>query len=740
VSDTVGSGIPLDASKPTWDVLAGQLDALIQRWDSTQTPPPLAEFVPTGSSSLRRLVLIELIKVDLEYRWTHLQPRSLEEYAAEFPELIGPAGFPCDLIFEEFQVRKRAGEAVYPEEYFSRFPDQANELRRLLGLTAMTKATMARQAGSYQRLQPGQSIDDFDLLALVGEGAFARVFLARQRSMQRLLALKISADRGAEAQTLAQLDHPHIVRVFDQRVLSAEGLLLLYMQYLPGGTLQDVLKMVRETPPEKRSGKMLLQVVDEALAKRGETPPADAPLRKELAAMTWPEAICWLGARLAEALDYAHKQGIMHRDIKPANVLLGADTAPRLADFNVGCSSKLEGASPSSFFGGSLGYMSPEQIDAFNPAHPCQPESLDARCDIYSLGLTLWELLTGQRPFPKEEVQSEWVFTLSTLSSQRRTGLTETALAQLPANLPPGLRQVLCRSLEGDPEMRYATAGEMARQLDLCLKPRTRDLLYPQPGWRTWSRRNPWPVIYVIGLIPNIFASWFSIQYNDNEIIRNVPDARAMFQLLQLIVNGTFFPIGMSAVGFLVWPVARGLRRLRDGELPAEELERLRRRSLFLGLGIVGICVVAWITAGVVFPLSLHLTVPDFPAGFYVHFLASQTLCGLIAVSYPCFVVTFVVLRSMYPAFLGSAELTMEDVNQLNRLNRWLGKFLYAAAAVPFLAMFLIVMLGSGNKMALAVLSVSGIAGIGMALWLVREIRADRSALLALAPHMTEKE
>src|SRR5207302_406526 len=88
---------------------------------------------------------------------------------------------------------------------------------------------------------------------------------ARQRSMQRPVALKISSRRSDEPQTLAQLDHPNIVRVYDQREVADRGLRLLYMEYVPGGTLQEVVERVRATPPAARSGALLREVVEQAV-------------------------------------------------------------------------------------------------------------------------------------------------------------------------------------------------------------------------------------------------------------------------------------------------------------------------------------------------------------------------------------------------------------------------------------------------------------------------------------------
>src|SRR5215218_5657137 len=206
----------------------------------------------------------------------------------------------------------------------------------------------------FTEIEVGQRLDDFDLLIELGSGAFARVFLARQMSLQRLVAVKISENHGHEPQTLAQLDHDYIVRIFDQRILHDQNWRLLYMQYLPGGTLLDLgrVAFAGERPPD--SGQALLDAVDGALESRGESRPTESSTRAELATLSWPETVAWLGKRLATALHYANSRGVLHRDIKLANVLLARDGTPKLADFNISFARNVSGASPFEYFGGSL--------------------------------------------------------------------------------------------------------------------------------------------------------------------------------------------------------------------------------------------------------------------------------------------------------------------------------------------------------------------------------------------------
>ncbi|WP_245721476.1 serine/threonine-protein kinase [Nocardia crassostreae] len=306
-------------------------------------------------------------------------------------------------------------------------------------------------------------MDDFDLLVELGSGAFARVFLARQRSMQRLVAVKISQNHGTESETLAQLDHENIVRVFDQRLMAEHELKLMYMQYLPGGTLSKLLSLVREQPPDRRSGALLLEVVDRAMRDKGGLEPGESAARTAAAARSWPETVAWLGSRLARALDYAAANGVLHRDIKPANVLLTGDGIPKLADFNISFSLHVAGTSPLAYFGGSLAYMSPEQLAACHPQLPASAEDLDGRSDIYALGVVLWELLTGQGPFDDESRAGDSESSLERMLELRGRELDPAQLSLLPPDCPPTLRRVVLKCLAPNREDRWATGAELAR-------------------------------------------------------------------------------------------------------------------------------------------------------------------------------------------------------------------------------------------------------------------------------------
>ena len=732
-----------DSESRAWDAVTEHLEAFASAWETQGSPPDTKQFVPANPPSVRRLVLIELVKLDLDFRLQRGLDRPIEEYLQEFPEL-DQNGPPCDLLYEDFHLRKQCGQDVVVSEYFRRFPQQASELAGLLGSGTLSQSSSVYSARAPEDVHPGDTVDDFDLLALLGQGQFAKVFLARQRTMQRLVALKVSARRGAEAQTLAQLNHPHIVHVFDQRYIPDRSLQLVYMTYLAGGTLSDVVDLAKKTPPEERSGKTLLAAVDESLHRRGEVPSASSSSRQVWAARSWTATVCALGVKLASALDYAHQHQVLHRDVKPANVLLTSEGEPMLADFNVGCCSKLEGAGPAAFFGGSLAYMAPEHIEAFNPEHERPPESLDGRADIFGLAVTLWELVTGSRPFGAEELRGSWPETLKALVEQRRAGPKPEAIAAFDDGDVPGLREVLLSCLEFDPEKRPANGSEMARELDLCLRPKTHKLVRPKPSrWRSLVLRHPLSTLINFGLAPNILASAFNIFYNYNEIVLHWPKAEPWFIWGILWINAIFFPIGMWLFYLAFRPTMAGLRAIRDKVPPdLATLKQQRLSSLRMGSAAVWSCVIPWTIAGLIFPIWITLNAGWPPQGIYayLHFLISLLICGLIAGSYPYFIVTHIAVRFFYPALLGGLDPTREDKPALQRIGSEITGYQAAAAAVPFVGVPLALLAvrsrthavgaqGIDPLIYVAILCLLGLLGVAMAYVMVNRTKADIAAL-----------
>ncbi len=731
-------GLPLDEATQSWDVLAQHLERFIETWEATGAPPSISDHLPTTADELRRVVLIELIKVDLEYRTQQeVTLLRLEDYAKENPELCLDGKFPCDLIYEEYHVRRTAGEAVQPTEYFARFPDNTEELERLLPMESPDVSTaLFSTVRPGDDIEPGEKLDDFNLLLRLGKGAFASVFLARQESMQRLVALKISADQGSEPQTLAQLDHPHIVRVYDQRQLPDRKLRLLYMQYVAGGTLQSVVDRASRLPMSERSGRLVAEAAEEEAERSGQVL-SESSTRRRLSSMPWPEVICRLGAQLASALDYAHNRGVLHRDIKPANVLLAADGAPKLADFNISFSSNVEGATPAAYFGGSLAYMSPEQLEACNPGHLRQADELDGRSDLYSLAVMLWELLHGERPFQDEQLSAGWIATLEQMTQRRLDGLDEIQQPAHDDSTVRELQRVLLECLAPDRDDRYPTGESLAREFSLILQPRTQRLLRPRKGWRDIIRRRPRLYLLLAALLPNIFAGAFNYIYNREAIREHLEEMVWQFDIIVGVINSIFYPLGIAIALYMINPIAKQVLQPKAND--SEHAAWVRQRTLALGHWAAVIGIVVWLIAGIAYPTTLNLLRGDLHASWYAHFSASLAICGLVGATYPFFLVTFLCVRVFYPMQLHQANPGVEDEHALERLSSYSSWYLYGAGGIPVIGILVLLISSlvtkSQNTPAMIVLSVLSFLGSLFAFSLCRIIQRDIEALLkAVAP------
>jgi serine/threonine protein kinase len=721
-----------ESASKAWDDLAQRLERFIGAWESG-SEPALGEYLPAEPQTHRRFVLVELIKVDLEQRATRGKQQPLADYLADYPQLLEhkTGEPPCDLIYEEYHIRRGAGQDVSLSDYCRQYPNSAAALKRLIGTEG---ASVSTQLFSPRRkvkgVGPGQQLDDFELLAELGSGAFGSVYLARQVSLQRLVALKISTDKGHEPRTLAALDHPNIVRVFDQRRLPDRRMLLLYMVYAPGGTLADVISRVRDTAAAARSGAILVVAVSQAMQKAGQFASEEAAWRRRAAAASWSETVCRLGVPLAQALDHAHRQGVLHRDVKPANVLLSAEGSPKLADFNISFASQIEGATPAAYFGGSVAYMSPEQLEACNPQHPRKPESLDGRADLYSLAVLLWELLHGMRPFA-DEVGGDWSSSLEEMVRLRKN----EPPYRVPGPRDPvmmRLEQVLGKALSSDPADRHPDGAALARELSLCLNPRAWDLLHDlQTGWRDWARRRPILALFPINLPPFVLASVYNLFYNRDEFIKAQPEViKEAFQRMLIPVNATLFALGIAVVLWYAWPVARAVHRMAVGAARDEPLlHAARGRALRLGHWIAGVGLCLWLVAGIAFPVGIQLQAPGFPVQGYTHFLLSMVICGLISCCFPFLATTWLCVRVFFPTLLGTDPPHAAEQRQLLRLAQQSGIYLYVAVLLPLLAILIMIISGRDSRLWSILLIVASGIGYFAAQWTLNRIRADLAAL-----------
>lgn len=742
------SSLKQDTADAGFEVVMTHLESFLNEWEANGFGPRLIDHLPEADPAMRRMVLIELIKVDLEYR--HNSDGAilrLEDYLAEIPELGEPDGIPAELIYEEYHVRRNAGDDVDVADCLARFPNRLVDINRVFQLEATS--TMSMSGGKLsETFQTGEQVDDFYLMSALGSGAFGSVFLARQISMQRMVALKISSDKGEEAQTLARLDHPNIVRVYDQHRLPDQNLRLLYMQFAPGGTLQSVIRTARDRT--EKSGRLVMECVAQAVDQTGVLTSDNISLTGGLAEKSWPEVTCQLGCELAQALDYAHSEKTLHRDVKPANVLLDAHGRAKLADFNISFSSEVEDANAAENFGGSLAYMSPEQLDACNVNRPTQPTDLDGRSDIYSLGVMLWELFYGQRPFADEDIEGDWTETVTAMADLRRKGVGHSPNNPVSA-VEKQLDAVLRKCLQPEPAARFSSARQLAEELRLCLQPQVAQLLQnKRSGWK--KRAILWPTIafLIAAISPHILGAVFNFIYNDQAIIAELEEQSetkaqaealtAKFMSVVLTINAIAFPIGFACCIWYGQPIARALRRRL---LTETECRNARIRSLKLGRFVTILGITEWVIAGVAYPVVLHGILGHLDAEWYVHFFASLLICGLLAAAYPFFLTITLSLRAFVPELMNSAPLNESDSLELKRLSTQSAWSLYLAGGVPAAGIMILLTTQEANdphlSMTLKVLSVLGAFGFAFVLHLSRTLQTDIDALREVAIRQSER-
>ena len=333
-----------------------------------------------------------------ERHWQSGDPVSPESLVAAEADPLQRQALLGELILLDVDYRRRRGEQPQQQEYRERFSDDHTIVQAAF-------QEVERKAGSFAPPSPetlNKLFPRLEVLELVGAGGMGAVYKVRQTGLDRIVALKILPPElghdvrfalrfTREARTLARLTHPNIVSLYEFG--QAEDTYYFLMEFVTGTTLRNVV-VSRELP------------TDQALV---------------------------IVPQLCDALQYAHDQGVIHRDIKPENILLSSDGAVKIADF--GLSRLLTGDTPQPSLTAShqvLGtprYMAPEQLEG--------RQDVDHRADIYSLGVVIYEMLTGELPIGRFAAPSEKV------------------------QIDVRLDEVVLRTLEKEPQRRYQRAVEI---------------------------------------------------------------------------------------------------------------------------------------------------------------------------------------------------------------------------------------------------------------------------------------
>jgi serine/threonine protein kinase len=613
-----------------------------------------------------------------------------------------------------------------------------------LGFAPTFASPVAKPAGPKPWKLPdaGESLEDYELRQVLGEGSFGRVFLARQISLDRQVALKVTANRGSEAQTLASLEHDHIVQVFLETVLPQQNLRLLCMQFVAGTTLDKVIHALQKKPRWQWSGLAVLEAIDQLNTHPAIFHPAALRDRELLGDADFVQAVCWLGARMAEALAYAHSQGVLHRDIKPANILINSYGRPMLADFNLAFSTAKVADMAAGMFGGTLAYMAPEHLDAFNPEEDTAPEAVSELADIYSLGVLLFEFLTGERPFSSAVEQADISKALRVMAIERREGAPSPL--RIDPDLPAYVDRVIRRCLDPDPARRYQSAEELARALDGCRDLRRIEREMPPAGRLVRAvQRRPLTFFLAFALVPHLFGSAVNISYNALEIVGSLTAGQQRaFDTLVLVYNLITYPVCIWLVIRIVRPIFRARRALRRGVLPdIPPLDEARQKVLSLPWWVVVLSCIGWLPGGLLFPVFTSLLAEPLSLEVSIHFLISFTLSGVIALTYCYFGVQFVAIRVLYPELWLDGQRVREVMAEELRdagTRSWFFQLL--AGVIPLAAAMLMIGIGLhltsflSFRVLTTLLILAGMAGFGLAV-LAREYLTYTLGVLRGAEH-----
>jgi len=472
---------------------SNEIELLLTRFerDRESGPVDLIDYVPPKNDPAYDSVVTELARIDLEYGFDEGHSPNAKRYVKLFPFVFSDQHYRTQLAFEEYRLRRRSGEDVSGDAVGKRYDVDGSRWPKMkLGTRKPdTNRPVSRRFSEHDLVPPvvhypsvGDTFAGYPLVSRIGEGAYSRVFLARQPDLaSRLVVLKVTPLSTNESDQLAGLQHSAIIPVYS---VHREGdLSCICMPFLGVTTLTDLAnRSARWASLDGPADELISTILDQrksTIRTAADGPDQeiqrqdrDLPECQEIDAFAtdsdsespiglaqysrlgYVDALLELMIRSVEGIAYAHRHGIIHRDLKPANILVSDDGNPIVLDFNLAVSSA---DAKTQIVGGTLPYMSPQQLDTLQ-THA----AADMRDDVFSLGVILYELLTGRLPFacPK----NGQAFDLESVIADRC--IAPQSVRSLNLGVSLGLESIINRCIAPDREQRYQDGSELLEDLN----------------------------------------------------------------------------------------------------------------------------------------------------------------------------------------------------------------------------------------------------------------------------------
>ncbi len=389
----------------------------------------------------------------------HSKNRDLHAVLGEDPEVCQKRSLIISLAVDDYESRIAAGESIDIQEYCRQFLKYGRSIYSSVFRQIEFEEFLIDHP-DFDLLQkpdrwpePGDTVSEFTVIEELGRGALARVYLCSQSDLgDRQVVVKVSGRGEQEAATLGRVQHPNIMPVHSIEIEDDLSQTYLCTPFLGRSTLADlVVSAFADAGP--RSINTLYRAANKWNQSSDKVTPLRSPVRK-LQKGSYVDGVIDITIKLASALQHAHESGILHGDLKPSNVLLTSELEPILLDFNLSPSVGIEAR------GGTIPYMAPEQVLSLTDFD--REYEYDHKSEVFSLGVMLYELLSGQLPFESVRIDSIAELTPSDLQAKHKN------IAPIAScEIQPGssLFAIIERCLAFSPELRFDSMGQLREAL-----------------------------------------------------------------------------------------------------------------------------------------------------------------------------------------------------------------------------------------------------------------------------------